>query len=71
MVIQARKRFVVALVVALFLAFFAVAAQAQVISANRCKGLEPWSAAWIMNQCYLWYAAPNGEPVRPFLVRVR
>jgi hypothetical protein len=69
MVIQARKRFVVALVVALFLAAFAVAASAQVAMPSGCKGLEPWSFDWIMRQCYIYMAVPSDFAHRPFLVR--
>jgi hypothetical protein len=68
MVIQARKRFVVALIVALFLAVFAVAS-AQVMVPSGCKTLTPWSFDWVMRQCYIYAAFPSDFAHRPFLVR--
>lgn len=65
MVIQARKRFVVAFIVALFLAWFAVTATAQVMIPKPaiCNETGPLDWEWWAAQCYLW-SAPESNPAR-------
>jgi hypothetical protein len=69
MVIQARKRFVVGLVAALFLAWFVVSASAQMIPSG-CKDLTPSDWEWWFRQCYL-YTVSDRDPARVtgFVVR--
>jgi hypothetical protein len=69
MVIQARKRLVVALVVAMFVAWFAISLSAQHIEL-RCKDLSPADWEWWFRSCYL-LAHSDGDPARAtgFIVR--
>lgn len=71
MVIQARKRYVVAFVVALFLAYFAVVTQAQVLIPKPpiCNETGPSDWEWWFHQCYLWTSDVDPERVTRFIVR--
>lgn len=69
MVIQARRRFVVAFVLALFLAL-TLTARAQVMIPSGCKGLTPSDLLWWTRQCYLYmFAADHERPFTGFVVR--
>lgn len=67
MAIQARKRFIVAFIVALLLATFAVAASAQqVLIPSGCQGLTPADLDWWVRSCwmYLGRAPEHGMVIR-------
>jgi hypothetical protein len=69
MVIQARKRFVVAFVVAVMLALFVREATAQVIATpEACKNSTPSDWAWWENLCWNY---PSAMPAmhRGFVIR--
>lgn len=69
MVIQTtRRRFVVALIVALVLACV-VKASAQVMIPSGCKGLTPSDWEWWARQCYLYSFSDTFTPHAGFVVR--
>jgi hypothetical protein len=70
MVIQARKRYVVALVLTLIVAWFATAS-AQVYVPSGCKGLTSADWEWWARGCYVYSASEHaGNPrVTRFIVR--